>query len=692
MHCMQHNCRFYGSVLRLRDNWRCVSAKDSNAQVSKYLGARDRVWPMVCYENVFMLQGRMAGPILKASWAPAFHKIFVDLCLEETLKNEPSMRINKSGWRNIVGHFYSRTGVRYDKKQFKNHYDSTRKLWKVWVKLIGDSSMKWDPEMRMFGASEEDWLNYVQAIPEAAQFRYKEIQFKDKLDIIFDGVRQTEETKRLARLWLQNEASAKSLLRGKEREKKSKNVGRDCELNRTVMVDYTPTPKATWTPAYHKVFVDSCIEESLKGNRSGTTFTKEGWRNIAGSFNAKTGLRYDKRQIKNHYDSTRKLWKIWVKLIGEDSMKWDPETETFGASEEDWHNCIEAYPEAAQFRFKEVEFFDKLNALFDGGIPTGEMITPIRLKRQNDASATSRMLGNEREKKCKIVRDSEIKSAILVNAIPINTIPSEQSTSNSSHSKVKATWTPSVHKIFVDLCLQETLKGNKPGTHFTKEGWKNIMESFNAKSGLNYDRSQLKNHWDSTKEQWKIWCKLIGTGYMNWDPCNQKFGASEEDWTNYLQENPNAAQFHFKELHFTDILEAIFNGTTVTGETEPAVQQRKSDDSGITFGLHANEQDTAHLDEKTECLCDAVASRNGVNVQRNATASSSTEGKRNYSIGECIECLDGMEEIGQGSDLYMFALDVFLKQEYREIFLQLKKPYLRISWLQRLQSAGLPSL
>jgi len=54
-------------------------------------------------------------------------------------------------------------------------------------------------------------------------------------------------------------------------------------------------------------------------------------------------MRYDKKQIKNHYDSTRKLWKIWAKLTGDDNMKWDPQTNTFGASEEDWHNCIKVF-------------------------------------------------------------------------------------------------------------------------------------------------------------------------------------------------------------------------------------------------------------------------------------------------------------------------------------------------------------
>lgn len=105
---------------------------------------------------------RMSNSTIKATWTPSFHKIFVGLCLKETLRmNEPGGRITKEGWRNIVESFYAKTGVRYDKKQFKNHFDSTRKLWKVWVKLTEDSSMKWDPETNKLGASEEDWLNFI---------------------------------------------------------------------------------------------------------------------------------------------------------------------------------------------------------------------------------------------------------------------------------------------------------------------------------------------------------------------------------------------------------------------------------------------------------------------------------------------------------------------------------------------------
>lgn len=112
---------------------------------------------------------------------------------------------------------------------------------------------------------------------------------------------------------------------------------------------------------------------------------------------------------------------------------------------------------------------------------------------------------------------------------------SKYNMSTSSGTKVKATWTPELHEIFLDICLEQKLEGNKPGTYFTKEGWTNILELFYCKTGLSYEKKQLKNHWDISREQWKAWCKLVGTSSMKWDPETSTFGASDEDWTKYTQ-------------------------------------------------------------------------------------------------------------------------------------------------------------
>lgn len=141
-----------------------------------------------------------------------------------------------------------------------------------------------------------------------------------------------------------------------------------------------------------------------------------------------------------------------------------------------------------------------------------------------------------------------------------------------------------------------------------------------------------------------------------------------------LQANPAASQFRFKALELADKLETIFDGSTVTAETEPTSRRRKYNNASTMPHLSNREPEIPKPDEKTERFCDAVESRGALMIQKEAQFVPSRGGKLSYSIGECIDCLDGMEEVEPGSDLYLFALDIFLKKEYREVFLQLKKP------------------
>lgn len=264
----------------------------------------------------------------------------------------------------------------------------------------------------------------------------------------------------------------------------------------------------------------------------------------------------------------------------------------------------------------------------------------------------------------------------------------EENDGVSTPKPIKATWTADFHEIFLDLCLEQINAGNKPGTHFTRVGWRNIEDSFMNNSGVFYEKKQFKNHWDNTKEQWKVWRKLIGTRSMKWDPDTRKFGASEEEWANYTQMNPEAAQFRYKEPLFLDKLDIIYDGTTITGETERPTRRRKRNGGSGPSGKHRlkiKEPIYVQPESRSERLCDVLDSKSTVTDQ-------SSLGKLCYSIGECIECLDGMEEVEQGSDLYLFALDLFMKKEYREIFLNLKKASVRIAWLQRLQSLCPPLL
>ncbi|XP_010491117.1 PREDICTED: L10-interacting MYB domain-containing protein-like [Camelina sativa] len=446
-------------------------------------------------------------------------------------------------------------------------------------------------------------------------------------------------------------------------------------------------PKAVWEPEYHRVFVELCVEQTLLGNKPGTHFTKEGWRNILSSFQEKTGAMYDRMQLKNHWDTMGRQWKIWRRLVECSYMSWDPETNTFGASDDDWAIYLQENPDAGQYRLSVPQDLKKLEIIFAG-----------RNVEVKDEVVLLSSVVKKRRRSCYEEEDED-----------------NQSMCSSSNPQTKGYWSPSTHELFLNLLVQETLKGNRPEAHFNKEGWKTILETINDNTGLSYTRAQLKNHWDCTRKAWKVWCQLVGASSMKWDPETRSFGATEEDWRIYIRENPKAGLFRHKEVPHADQLAIIFNGVIEPGETyTPPSRLRKKllynrsespqwNDPTPLSKHHRDEAETSRLnggyaesrlqedriESETAQRLDAMKSMSEGMLQESPVCVEIESAKLMYSIGECIQSLDAMNEVEEGSELYLFALDLFLKREYREIFLELKKPSLRIAWLQRLHSASL---
>ncbi|CDY36327.1 BnaA01g30910D [Brassica napus] len=411
--------------------------------------------------------------------------------------------------------------------------------------------------------------------------------------------------------------------------------------------------KAAWEPEYHRVFVELCVEQKLRGNKPGTQHLFE-------PFQERTGARFNKKQLKNHWDTMCKQWKIWRRLVQCSDMKWDPEANTFRATAEDWANYLQVNPDAGTFRSSPPLYLKKLEIIFEGSNVGDDEGGSSKCKRKR----RSRHHHPEQEIASNFSTHHDMK------------IESDFSTTHS-----KGYWSPATHELFLDLLVQETYKGNRPNTHYPKESWRLMLETINQNTGKKYTRSQLKNHWDCTRKAWKIWCQLIGAPIMKWDPNTCTFGASEEDWRIYLEENPRATQFRKKQVPCADKLAIIFKGVIEPGKADFRPYRKKLRDHSERLGFAESRLQDVEI---------GTPVYNSLEAKRMRESPLASAKQCEYTIGECIERLDSMEEVEPGSDLYMFALDLFLRKEYREIFLQLKKASLRISWLLRLQ-AGPPT-
>ncbi|KAG7584378.1 Myb/SANT-like domain [Arabidopsis suecica] len=295
----------------------------------------------------------------KAAWEPEHKQEFVDLCVEQKmLGNQPEMQP-------ILEAFKEMKGVRFTIDQLKNHWDTMIKQWKIWCRLVQCKDMKWDPHTNTFGASDQEWANYLEVNPEARQYRCNPPLFLKKLEIIFAGINLDGE----------GTSSGNKMIQICEDRDEENDIGYKANLSAS---DIAIGRGYKWPPSSHAIFVDLCFQESIKGTtptRRNQLYTKEAWEMILEIINRTTGVGYTHKQLKNHFELTRKAWRHWCQTIASPIMKWDANTRKFGATEEDWDKYLKVNKKAAVIRWRHIPHADKLATIFKGRIEPGKTKT-----------------------------------------------------------------------------------------------------------------------------------------------------------------------------------------------------------------------------------------------------------------------------------------------------------------------------
>ena len=64
---------------------------------------------------------------------------------------------------------------------------------------------------------------------------------------------------------------------------------------------------------------------------------------------------------------------------------------------------------------------------------------------------------------------------------------------NVEDNKKSAHQAAALHIVLLGLAYDQTLKGNTPTSTFNKTGWKIIIGEAFRTTGINYDKTQIKN-------------------------------------------------------------------------------------------------------------------------------------------------------------------------------------------------------
>lgn len=92
-------------------------------------------------------------------------------------------------------------------------------------------------------------------------------------------------------------------------------------------------------------------------------------------------------------------------------------------------------------------------------------------------------------------------------------------------------WPDKNEAIFLDLMIAEDEKRNRPTTTFTKGSWDYIKEQLHAKTGFAYNHSQLKNKYNSLRQSYRGFRKLLSyTNGTGWDPVSGTITLQNNLW------------------------------------------------------------------------------------------------------------------------------------------------------------------
>ncbi|XP_011659377.1 L10-interacting MYB domain-containing protein isoform X1 [Cucumis sativus] len=307
--------------------------------------------------------------------------------------------------------------------------------------------------------------------------------------------------------------------------------------------------RTVWTPEMDRYFIDLMLEQVNKGNKfDDHLFSKRAWKNMISLFNAKFRFEYEKDVLKNRHKTLRNLYKAVKNLLDQRGFSWDEVRQMVTADNNVWDEYVKAHPEAGSFRIKTIPYYNDLCIIYGNATveQQGICLQESSHSGENEAMYT-KPLGTASE------GDGESLQEIMIGedykiSLPGNVtddIPQHGSniTATTTICRSRTYWQPPMDRFFIDLMLEQVQKGNQIDGVFRKQSWADMIASFNAKFGFNYDVDVLKNRYKTLRRQYNVINNLLDLDGFLWDETRQMITADDYVWQDYIKGHTDARQF-----------------------------------------------------------------------------------------------------------------------------------------------------
>jgi hypothetical protein len=85
-------------------------------------------------------------------------------------------------------------------------------------------------------------------------------------------------------------------------------------------------------------------------------------------------------------------------------------------------------------------------------------------------------------------------------------------------------------KNMLELFAEQVKSGNRLNTHLNNVEFKNVIEKFKEKTGMQYIRMQFNNKLSKLKAEYSCWKTLLRQMSLGWDEMKQNINMPESWW------------------------------------------------------------------------------------------------------------------------------------------------------------------
>ncbi|KAE9612406.1 putative Myb/SANT-like domain-containing protein [Lupinus albus] len=134
-----------------------------------------------------------------------------------------------------------------------------------------------------------------------------------------------------------------------------------------------------------------------------------------------------------------------------------------------------------------------------------------------------------------------------------------------SLDNLRANWTPSQDKYFLELMLTHVHKGNKIGKSFSRQAWADMIDQFNTKFGFKYDVDVLKNRHKRFRKQYsEIKMTVSRNGFLSDGTLNTMM-ADDKTWDGQTKAHPDVRPYRTRDFPYYNDLCKIFGHAVADG-------------------------------------------------------------------------------------------------------------------------------